>query len=82
MIDGFRFAEDGNLTLIQRLGHNVIKVGLRRINVAYSRISLQDIADKLGFESVQSAEFICAKAIRDGVLDGFGFVIGFVKESN
>ena len=39
------FQADGNLTLVQRLGHNVIKVGLRRINLAYSRISLADIAE-------------------------------------
>lgn len=30
-----------------RLGHNVIKTGLRKISLSYSRISLADIATKL-----------------------------------
>ena len=42
------FAGDRTLNLIVRLRHNVIRAGLRRINLAYSRISLADIAAKLG----------------------------------
>jgi 26S proteasome regulatory subunit N3 len=64
------FREDKTYILIQRLRHNVIKTGLRKINVAYSRISIADICKKLHFDvGVEDAEFIVAKAIRDGVID-------------
>lgn len=63
------FRDDKTHTLVIRLSHNVIKTGLRRINVSYSRISMQDICTKLHLDSPQSAEFVCAKAIRDGVID-------------
>jgi len=63
------FAEDKNLTLIQRLHHNVIKTGLRKINMSYSRISFDDICEKLKLASKEDAEFITAKAIRDGIID-------------
>lgn len=42
------YAADKTHNLIVRLRHNVIRAGLRRINMAYSRISLQDVATKLG----------------------------------
>ncbi len=42
------FAADRVHNLIVRLHHNVIRTGLRRINLAYSRISLADVASKLG----------------------------------
>lgn len=51
------------------LRHNVIKTGLRKINLAYSRISIQDICHKLHFESEEEAEYIIAKAISDGVIE-------------
>merc|ERR1712100_722651 len=38
----------------------VVKTGLRKINVAYSRISLADICSKLHLESVEDTEFIDA----------------------
>lgn len=63
------FQEDKTINLITRLHHNVIRTGLRRINLAYSRISLKDVAEKLHLPSAEDAEFICAKAIRDGALD-------------
>lgn len=64
------FKADKTFTLIQRLRHNVIKTGLRKINVAYSRISLADVCTKLHLDTgVEDAEFIVAKAIRDGVID-------------
>ncbi|CAM9997712.1 unnamed protein product [Pylaiella littoralis] len=63
------FRADKTYTLIQRLAHNVIKTGLRKINSSYSRISLQDLCEKVKLETVQSAEFVCSKAIRDGVID-------------
>lgn len=57
------------LTLILRLRHNVIKTGIRRISIAYSKVSLSDIAEQLALDSPEDAEFIVAKAIRDGVID-------------
>ena len=39
------------------------------ISLSYSRISLADIAEKLSLESTQDAEYIVAKAIRDGVIE-------------
>jgi len=63
------FVHDRTYTLIQRLRRNVIKTGLRKINVAYSRISLKDICEKLHLESVKDTEFIVAKAIKDRVID-------------
>merc|ERR1712050_777702 len=63
------FKKDKTLTLINRLRYNVIKTGLRSINVAYSRISLQDIATKLGLETPQDAAGVVAKAVVDGVID-------------
>jgi 26S proteasome regulatory subunit N3 len=64
-----KFKEDKTITLILRLRHNVIKTGIRRISLAYSKISLSDIAEQLALDSPEDAEFIVAKAIRDGVID-------------
>ena len=50
--------------LIVRLRHNVIRAGLRRISLAYSRISLADVATKLGLTNIEDTECIVAKAIR------------------
>jgi len=64
-----RFQREGNYLLITRLRHNVIKTGVRKINFSYSRISLADVATKLSLDSAEDAEFIVAKAIRDGVIE-------------
>ncbi|XP_013391357.1 26S proteasome non-ATPase regulatory subunit 3 [Lingula anatina] len=66
---GAKFQAEGTYTLIIRLRHNVIKTGVRSINVSYSRISLTDIAQKLQMDSPEDAEYIVAKAIRDGVIE-------------
>merc|ERR1711972_882263 len=63
------FKKDKTLTLINRLRYNVIKTGLRSINLSYSRISLQDICTKLGLETPQDAAGVVAKAVVDGVID-------------
>jgi len=63
------FVQDKMNTLIVRLRHNVIKTGLRRINVSYSKISIKDICTKLHLDSEEDAEYIVAKAIHDGVID-------------
>lgn len=63
------FKKDKTLTLINRLRYNVIKTGLRSINLSYSRISLADICEKLGLETQEDAAGVVAKAIVDGVID-------------
>merc|ERR1740117_347734 len=63
------FTRDKNYTLILRLRHNVIKTAVRMVNVSYSRLSLSDVATKLGLDSAEDAEYIVAKAVRDGVVD-------------
>merc|ERR1712106_1155874 len=37
---------------------------------SYSKISLADVSRQLALDSPEDAEFIVAKAIRDGVIDG------------
>lgn len=56
-------------SLIARLRNNVIKTGLRKINLSYSRISLSDVCSKLNLDSVDDAEYIVSKCIHDGVID-------------
>jgi len=63
------FQADKVLSLIHRLKHTVIKFGLKKINISYSKISMADVANKLSLESVEETEQIVAKAIRDGVID-------------
>ncbi|XP_059082985.1 probable 26S proteasome non-ATPase regulatory subunit 3 [Tigriopus californicus] len=64
-----QFKTDHTYTLILRLHHNVIKTAIRTISLAYTRISLSDVAQKLSLDSAQDAEYIIAKAIRDGVIE-------------
>jgi len=64
-----RLQQDGTFTLISRLAHQVVKAGLRKLHISYSRLTLQDVADRLGLPSAKSAEYVVAKAVRDGVLD-------------
>lgn len=66
---GPKFQTENTYTLIIRLRHNVIKTGVRMISLSYSRIYLSDIAQKLTLDSPEDAEFIVAKAIRDGVIE-------------
>ncbi|OCH87224.1 hypothetical protein OBBRIDRAFT_796403 [Obba rivulosa] len=65
-----QFEADKTYTLIVRLRQNVIKTGIRRLSLSYSRISLRDICVKLHLDSEEDAEYIVGKAIRDGVIDG------------
>mmetsp|Transcript_1718 Transcript_1718/g.5732 ORF Transcript_1718/g.5732 Transcript_1718/m.5732 type:complete len:553 (-) Transcript_1718:121-1779(-) len=60
------FERDDLRHVVARLRANVIRSGVRRIASAYSRITLLDIAKKLGLPNVSDAEYIVAKAIRDG----------------
>ena len=64
-----QFTADHTYTLITRLHHNVIKTAVKTISLAYSKITFADIAEKLHLDSPEDAEFIVAKAIRDGVIE-------------
>lgn len=64
-----QFQADHTYSLIMRLHHNVVKTAVRTISLAYSRITFADIARKLLLDSPEDAEFIVAKAIRDGVIE-------------
>merc|ERR1712130_75322 len=64
-----QFTADHTHTLITRLHHNVIKTAVKTISLAYSKITFGDIAQKLMLDSPENAEFIVAKAIRDGVIE-------------
>jgi len=66
---GEKFQAEDTYTLIIRLRHNVIKTGVRMINMSYSRISLKDIAQKLVLDGPDDAEYIVAKAVRDCVIE-------------
>ena len=55
--------------MILRLNQIVIRIGLRKISIAYSNISLNDIAAKLNFPA-DDIEFVVAKALRDGIING------------
>merc|ERR1712086_1117439 len=63
------FIADQNFNLITRLKHTVLKFGLKKLNISYSKISMVDIQNKLKLDSVEETEQIVAKAIRDGVID-------------
>ena len=63
------FIQDKNYSLILRLRHTVLKFGLKKLNISYSKISMKDIQQKLSLESLEETEQIVAKAIRDGVIE-------------
>jgi len=50
------FMSDKNYNLILRLKHTVLKFGLKKLNISYSKISISDIQKKLGLESVEECE--------------------------
>ncbi|KAI9726843.1 MAG: 26S proteasome non-ATPase regulatory subunit [Cirrosporium novae-zelandiae] len=77
------FKRDGTYTLILRLRQNVIKTGIRMMSLSYARISLRDICLRLGLDSEESAEYIVAKAIRDGVIEAvLDHEKGFMKSKD
>lgn len=63
------FEHDRTYSLIVRVRQHVIRTGLRRICQSYSRISIADVCAKLSLENPEDAEYMIAKAIRDGVID-------------
>ncbi|CAF1503254.1 unnamed protein product [Adineta steineri] len=64
-----RFQQEKTWSLIIRLRHNVIKTGIKMISLSYAKISFSDVAQKLQLDSSEDAEYIVAKAIRDGVIE-------------
>lgn len=68
-IYGEHFKKDKNYNLVLRLRENVIKTGIRIIALCYKKISLKDICIKLHLDNELTAEYIVAKAIKDGVID-------------
>ncbi|EYB83581.1 hypothetical protein Y032_0333g2820 [Ancylostoma ceylanicum] len=66
---GPEFEKDETLTLIVRLRQNVIKTAVKQISLAYSRITIRDIAKKLGMSNEIETEYLVAKAIADGAID-------------
>jgi hypothetical protein len=60
-----------NRVFVHRLRHNVIKTGVKIISLSYSKISLENIAQKLQLDSAVDAEFIVAKVNAFGQLTGF-----------
>jgi len=58
------------LVLINRLHQNVIRSGLKKINLSYSRVSFEDIRVKLNLGKEVDIGLIVAKAIKDKVLSG------------
>jgi 26S proteasome regulatory subunit N3 len=63
------FTQDETITLIVRLRQNVIKTAIRQISLAYSKISIKDIARKLALSSPAEAEYMVTKAIKEGTID-------------
>ena len=63
------FQKDRLYSMILRLNQIVIRIGLRKIYLSYSKISLKDISLKLNINE-EDVEFIVAKALRDGILNG------------
>lgn len=63
------YKQDKTYSLIQRIRQNVIRTGLKKISLSYSRISFTDICEKLHLDNPEDVEYIVAKAIRDGIID-------------
>eukprot|EP00818_Percolomonas_sp_WS_P001253 CAMPEP_0117452934 /NCGR_PEP_ID=MMETSP0759-20121206/9914_1 /TAXON_ID=63605 /ORGANISM="Percolomonas cosmopolitus, Strain WS" /LENGTH=522 /DNA_ID=CAMNT_0005245851 /DNA_START=62 /DNA_END=1630 /DNA_ORIENTATION=- len=63
------FFKDRTFSLIQRIRQNVIRTGLHKISLSYSKISFRDICEKLNLDNPEDVECIVAKAIRDGIID-------------
>jgi len=64
------FKKDGLMILINRLYQNVVRAGLKKINLSYSQISFDDIRQKLNLGESLDVGLIIAKALKDGVISG------------
>lgn len=68
-LHGAQLRRDGTLALVRRLRESVIQTGLQAIAKAYSVLSFEDVAGKLRLPSAEEAEYVCARAVRDGVVE-------------
>ena len=68
------FIKDGNYTLIQRLRQVVIKIGLRKINLSYSRISFDKINEILNSEEPDDIDLILSKVILNNLFKNILFL--------
>ena len=64
-----QFLTNAIYTLIVRLQNNVIKTALPTISLACTRIKLKNVIMKLKLDSEEDAEYLVAKAIRDGGIE-------------
>ena len=64
MGNGGRGGGGCGLAMWVQCGSESIKTGLKKINMAYSHISLADVCAKLSLESEQDTEFIVAKCVQ------------------
>jgi len=63
------YMKDGLMVLINRLYSNVIRSGLKKINLSYSQISFDDIREKLNLGDMDVG-LIVAKALKDKIIQG------------
>lgn len=63
------FHADRTDSLVSRLHQNVLRAGLKRLAAAYIRVPLAEVCTKLGLPSVDDAEFVILKAIKEGVIN-------------
>uniref|UniRef100_A0A0N4ZX82 PCI domain-containing protein n=1 Tax=Parastrongyloides trichosuri TaxID=131310 RepID=A0A0N4ZX82_PARTI len=66
-----KFVADEILSLVVRLRQNVIRTAVRNISLAYSKISISEIAKKLGIKNSSEVEYLVAKAIKDGNINAY-----------
>ena len=62
------WTHDGTKILVERLHESVLRVGLRRLQQSYIKITFADIAKKLGLPSQQDALHLVQKALSEGVI--------------
>merc|ERR1719245_2713888 len=61
-------------TMISNETHDVYRtkepaVEFQKINLAYSRMKLETVRDRLGMNSVEDTKWVVAKAIRDNIIE-------------
>uniref|UniRef100_A0AC35TUD4 PCI domain-containing protein n=1 Tax=Rhabditophanes sp. KR3021 TaxID=114890 RepID=A0AC35TUD4_9BILA len=65
------FDKDETYSLVVRLRQNVIRTAVRNISLAYSKISIKSICQKLHIQSETEVEYLVAKAIKDGNINAY-----------
>lgn len=57
------FGADATHSLIARLQQNVLRTAIRKISITYSRITMQDIANKIQMNDKAEAQRIVEKVL-------------------